>query len=318
MASRIETSAPPNRTVDVIVNSVSGIGAPDQTNRLQELFEETGLDARIALSSTGSDVERLARLAAQSDSPIVVAAGGDGTIRGVASALVGTEKLLGILPLGTFNHLAKDLGLPLDLDGAVRVIADGNAARIDVGEVNGRIFLNNSSLGLYPSIVHAREQRQRLGQQKWPALVRASLEVLHRYPFLDVRFRIDGEEYTSRTPFLFIGNNEYETESARIGGRARLDGGQLSLYFSNRTGRIGLLRLALRALLKQLPRDDQFVAMQTTELVIETRRRKVTVATDGEVVRMKPPLRYRIRPKALRVIVSGVREEGFGGRRTGS
>jgi diacylglycerol kinase family enzyme len=210
---------------------------------------------------------------------------------------------LGVLPLGTLNHFAKDLKIPLDLEGAARTIIANHAVKVDVGEVNGQIFLNNSSLGLYPSLVHQREQRQRLGYGKWPAFIWAAFSVLRRYPFLDVRLNADGREFSSRTPFVFVGNNKYEMESFNIGTRARLDAGQLSLYFSHRTRRLGLVRLALRALLGRVEKAEEFVAMSTTEVSIETRRSRIRVATDGEITMMRPPLRYRLRPAALRVIV---------------
>jgi len=191
----------------------------------------------------------------------------------------------------------------LDVEKAVATIIEGHAVHVDVGEVNGRIFLNNSSLGLYPSIVHKREQKQKLGQGKWPAFVWATFGVMRRYPFLDVRLNADGKQFSSRTPFVFIGNNEYEMESFDIGGRSRLDAGRLSLYFSHRTGRLGLLGLGVRALLRRLHQAEDFVRLTTTEVLIETKRSRVRVSTDGEVNMIRPPLRYRTLPGALRVIV---------------
>lgn len=292
------------RMVEVIINAGSGTsGKEDAPERLAELFGASGIEVRVSLARSGDELLELAALAARSEAATIVAGGGDGTICGVASALVDTDKALGVLPLGTFNHFAKDLGIPLDIEGAAQTIIAGHAIQIDVGEVNERIFINNSSLGLYPSIVHHREQKQRLGHRKWPALIWAAFTVLRRYPFMDVRLNADGKEFSSRTPFVFVGNNEYEMESFNIGGRACLDAGRLSLYFSHRTGRLGLLRLALRAFLKRLPQGEEFVAMCTSEVSIETRRKRVHVSTDGEVTIMQPPLRYRIRPGALRVIV---------------
>lgn len=292
------------RMVEVIINAGSGTsGKEDAPERLAELFGASGIEVRVSLARSGDELLELAALAARSEAATIVAGGGDGTICGVASVLVDTDKTLGILPLGTFNHFAKDLGIPLDIEGAAQTIIAGHAIQIDVGEVNERIFINNSSLGLYPSIVHHREQKQRLGHRKWPALIWAAFTVLRRYPFMDVRLNANGKEFSSRTPFVFVGNNEYEMESFNIGGRACLDAGRLSLYFSHRTGRLGLLRLALRAFLKRLPQGEEFVAMCTSEVSIETRRKRVHVSTDGEVTIMQPPLRYRIRPGALRVIV---------------
>ena len=212
------------------------------------------------------------------------------------------NKTLGILPFGTMNHFAKDLLIPLDLEHAVAMIVAGHESRVDVGEVNGRTFINNSSLGLYPSIVREREKQQRLGWGKWPAYVWAALAVLRRYPFLDIRLSVDGKELTSRTPFVFIGNNEYEMETLNVGGRACLDKGELSLYMTNRTGRLGLIRLALRALLGGLRQEKDFLALCTKEIWIETKHKRVRVALDGEVTVMEPPLHYRVRPGALRVL----------------
>jgi diacylglycerol kinase family enzyme len=217
--------------------------------------------------------------------------------------LVGTEKRLGGLPLGTLNHFARDLKLPPSLDDAVQIIIDGHTASIDVGEVNGVIFINNSSLGLYPSIVRKRTDVQRLGYGKWLALLWAVVSVLRRYPLLDVRLSLEGEELTHHTPFVFVGNNKYEIDRFRIGGRARLDSGELSLYLTRRTGRLGLLRLAVRALLGGLRNSDEFYSTGTKELWVETRRKKIRVAKDGEVTVMHTPLHYRVLPGALKVIV---------------
>ena len=289
--------------IEVIVNSSSGPGhEAGIQNILAEAFKAAGLEARVSLAKTGSEVIRLAELAAQGNAETIVAGGGDGTVSSVASVIIGTNKLLGVLPFGTMNHFAKDLGIPLDLAGAAEIIVAGHATNVDVGEVNGQIFINNSSLGLYPTLVHKRERQQQLGWGKWPAYIWAALAVMRRYPFLNVHVGVDGADLKSRTPFVFIGNNEYEMETLNIGGRAHLDKGQLSLYMTNRTGRLGLLRLALRALLGGLRQEKDFVHLCTKEIRIETRHKRVRAARDGEVTRIAPPLVYRARPGALRVL----------------
>ncbi len=157
-------------------------------------------------------------------------------------------------------------------------------------------------MGLYPSIVHKREKKQQLGWSKGPAYIWAALAILRRYPFLNVSVSVDDKELKSRTPFVFIGNNEYEMETFNIGTRAHLDKGELSLYMTNRTGRLGLVRLALRALFGGLHQEKDFVAFRTKEISIETRHKHVRVALDGEVTRMAAPLHYRVRTGALRVL----------------
>ena len=140
---------------------------------LARVAAERGQEARVLLSAHGAELPALAA-EARAAGGVVVAGGGDGTIAAVAAALVDTDVTLGVLPLGTLNHFAKDLGIPLDLEAAVRTLFAGNVARVDVGEVNGRIFLNNSSIGFYPQIVRERERLQRHGTGKWVAVARAA------------------------------------------------------------------------------------------------------------------------------------------------
>ncbi len=287
----------------VLLNAGSGTGSDESVRqRIADSFAANGLTAELILAR-GSDLTELARQAARGNSQVIVAGGGDGTINAVASELAGTDKTLGVLPLGTLNHFAKDLGIPLELDAAVQVLRDGQTVNVDVGEVNGRVFVNNSGLGLYPSIVNQRERHQRLGYRKWPAFFLAAVTVLRRYPFLGVRLSTDEHTIVSRTPFVFIGNNVYEMESMNVGGRACLNAGQLSLYMTRRVGRLGLLRLALLGMFRRLRGAKEFISLCTEELWVETKRRQLRVATDGEVTLMTTPLHYRVRPGALRVLV---------------
>jgi len=291
--------------IEVVINARSGTDdKKDVQGRLEKAFEAHGIEARIWFARSGNKVVDLARQAASSDADVIVAGGGDGTISSIAAAAIESGKTMGVLPFGTMNHFAKDVRIPLDLDGAIQTIVAGHVVGVDVGEVNGRIFVNNSSLGLYPSIVEERKKQQRLGWGKWPAYVWAGLAVLRRYPFLNVRLSIDGKELSSRTPFVFIGNNEYEMETLNIGGRTCLDAGALSLYMSDRVGRLGLIRLALRALFGGLSQEKDFIALCTKEIWIGTRHKHVRVAVDGEVLVMEPPLHYRVRPQALRVLTA--------------
>ena len=291
--------------IPIIINAAAGAGrAGDGMSALEEHFRAAGVDARMVPFRPGDDLKAIAAEAAASKPAAVVAAGGDGTINAVASALVGTDVPLGVLPMGTLNHFAKDLGIPLDPAEAARTIADGRIAEVDVGEVNGLVFLNNSSIGLYPSIVRHREsQQRRLGRGKWPALVWATWTVLRRRPFLTVRLRLDEGDTLCTTSFVFIGNNQYTMEGFDIGARERLDQGRLSIYMSQRRSRLRLLLLAFRALFGRLHQAKDFEALTAQALTIETRHRKLHVATDGEVNLLDTPLEYVVRPRALRVRV---------------
>ncbi|MGV8894020.1 MAG: diacylglycerol/lipid kinase family protein [Burkholderiaceae bacterium] len=291
--------------ITVVINAASGNGHTTAwVDTLAAKFRACGLEAHITLAKNGDEIKHTVQGAVAAGAPIVVAGGGDGTINAVASLLVGTDSTLGVLPLGTLNHFAKDLCIPLELDAAIRNIAAGHTIQVDAGEVNGKIFLNNSSLGLYPDIVREREkQQQRLGRGKWLAFFWACMMALRRFPFLHVRLSMEGEQHLRRTAFVFIGNNAYLMEGFNIGARTCLNAGQLSLYVSHHTGRFGMLRLALSALFGRLRQAKDFDVVHTKEVLIETHHKRMRVATDGEVNLMQTPLHYRIRPAALRVLV---------------
>jgi diacylglycerol kinase family enzyme len=174
---------------------------------------------------------------------------------------------------------------------------------VDVAEVNGRTFINNSGLGLYPEVVHGRVNEQRLGRGKWHSLLISALRVFRRYPLISVTLTIDGVESTFRTPFVFIGNNEYVIDGFDLGSRERIDRGRLCIYMSRHHGRLGLVKLFLLALFGSLSQERDFLSASTDRVTIATRKRKIRVALDGEITIMEPPLHYSSVPAALNVIV---------------
>ena len=290
--------------VKIIISE--GAGPGDNTKaaeRLAAIFKASGTDVDISVAKNGAEVNELAHDAARGPYKVVVAAGGDGTVSSIAAAVIDTDKTFGVLPLGTLNHFALDLGIPFDLDAAAQTIVAGFTTEVDVAEVNNRIFLNNSSLGLYPIIVRERQKRERLGFGKWPAFFWAIIQAFRRYPLLDVRLRANGEMLDLTTPFVFVGNNEYAMELLNIGLRERLDKGVLSIYITHRTGRLRLIGLALRAVFGRLRNDRDFLALRSNEVRIQSAHKRLRVAFDGEITVMEPPLEYRVRPRTLRVIV---------------
>ena len=289
--------------IKIIISARAGSVNNNVEERLARIFQEHQIEVDMSLAESGAELTELARAAVRGPYQTIVAAGGDGTVNSVAAEIVDSGKIFGVLPLGTLNHFARDLKIPFELSAAVRAIVEGHTVEVDVAEVNDRVFLNNSSLGLYPIIVREREKRQRLGSGKWPAFVWATIQALRRYPFLDVRLRVDGEMLDRTTPFVFIGNNEYVMDLFNIGVRERLDRGVLSIYLSHRMSRLRLIGLALRAVLGRLRDDKDFLALRSNEVKIHTAHKRLRVAFDGEITVMVPPLNYRVRSRALRVIV---------------
>jgi YegS/Rv2252/BmrU family lipid kinase len=293
----------------VIVNASSGSQANDDAGkRLGEILRSLELNWEIWPARNGRELRALAQKAAESDADVVVAGGGDGTLNAVASRLAGTEKIFGVLPLGTLNHFAKDLNIPLDTKAAVQNIVAGNVAGVDVGEVNGQVFLNNSSLGLYPKIVVRRDAERKQGRPKWIAFISALLRTLRQYAPFRVYVTADGRRFTRRTPVLFVGNNEYQIEGRSLGARRCLNTGRLCLYVLHNTGPWGLFKFAVRALIRRAWRIKDFDALQARAIDVETKQKRTRVAFDGEVAEMKTPLRFRIRTGALKVIVPAAKE----------
>jgi diacylglycerol kinase family enzyme len=293
----------------VIVNTSSGLGGHSQSigEALRERFRAHGIDADILMTRRDDDIRELARRACERHpGGVLVAAGGDGTVSSVADVAHRSGCVLGVIPLGTLNHFARDMGIPLDVDEAIRAIAAGRRVEVDVGQVNGASFINNSSLGLYPKIVRGREwQQRRLRRPKRTAMLWAILATLRRAPLLKLQLEVGGGEQVCASPFVFIGNNDYTMEGFHIGKRARLDGGKLSIYTTTRRTAGGLFMLALRALFGRLRQAEDFSETHASSLRVETPRRQMFVATDGEVRLMQTPLEYAILPRALTVMAPG-------------
>ncbi len=293
-------------TVAVVLNRAAGalLDNPDQTASLRTLFAAVGLDPTLIPNEAGNLPDRV-RLALDSGAGTVVVAGGDGTVACAAQVLAGTGVCLGILPFGTMNLLAKDLGIPAgDTEAAMRILAAGQAREIDVGEVNGRVFLCASMLGLPARLARLRERGRGAGPawRLWQRMARAALRAISRDARQTLELRTDREAVRLRTASLTVTVNALDDGSARLFGRARLDGGELAIYVM-RSVRLGdLVRLGLRMLAGPWQRDAAVEQGRVGSVQIDARRRAMRVMNDGEVMLLRPPLAYKIRPSALRVI----------------
>jgi YegS/Rv2252/BmrU family lipid kinase len=290
--------------IAVILNASSGRGAAVKvTDKVKEIFAETGREVRITLAKGGSRISAAMQQEVKEGCETLVAGGGDGTINAGATAVLERGIPLGVLPLGTLNHFAKDLGIPLALDEAAKVVLEGIVCKVDVGEINGRIFLNNCSLGVYPAIVRLRERYRTKVGGKWITALWAGLTVLRRNPFMAVRIVVEDKTIIRRTPLLLVANNEYRMAGINAGTRESLASGRLAVYVLNAEQRPGLLRLAWQVLLGGADRVKELDLIAVEDATVETRRPRLQVALDGEVVSLESPLEYRIRPQALRVHV---------------
>lgn len=294
--------------VRAILNRKSGAAARKSGEELAvevaQAFAAHRIEADVRLVGPDGLSEAFREAATAEGLDAVVAGGGDGTLSCAAGHLAGTGRALGILPLGTLNHFARDAGIPVPLGDAVAAIAGGRVRAVDVAEVNGRVFINNSAIGLYPHMVRGREaQRQRLGRSKRFAMLSASLRTLRHFRRHRLTIDLGGLRAPLRTPLLFVGNNLYETGLLSLGRRARIDGGELCIYAPEVRGRRHFIGLGLRSLFG-LSKQRDFVSLTgIEEAAVRSALPALNVSLDGETIVLQTPLRYRIRPGALRLLV---------------
>jgi diacylglycerol kinase family enzyme len=288
------------RRIRVFFNEDSGAGGVS-AETIRSEFSQRGCSCEVTPLNERLDWRGWA--ARDGGDVVWVAAGGDGTVNALAAACAGTERAMAVLPVGTFNHFARDLGMPLRLQEAIDAVATCPARRVDAAEANGLVFVNNSSLGVYPAMVIDRDRMRRSGGSKRWAMVKASARAFARYRSMEVEFEVEGKSRRCKTALLFVGNNRYRMEGGRIGQRVRLDEGVLSVSLIVGATRWAMLKVFAAALIgrgKDVGELEEFVARSFK--VKAHGRRRLRVAFDGEVKRMSGPLQYKAMPGALRVI----------------
>lgn len=287
--------------IPVIVNAHGGAAARrgrGLANEVCRSFAEAGIAAEVSCVAP----EQVAPAIQETRAPLVVVGGGDGTLGTAAGVLAASGRRLGILPLGTRNHLARDLGLPLDMAEAARVIVQGEDRRIDLGQAGERVFVNNCSIGFYPRLVHAREAAPgRL--PRWLATAVATLAVLRRLRAEKFRVEWNGVEHRIHTPLLFVGNNRYSMKTGRLGRRESLSDGRLSLAAAAAPGPAGLAWTAARLAIGRADPERDFTALEELPALSILGHHVHRVALDGEQMRLRFPLRLKILAGALTVRV---------------
>lgn len=294
-----------SRTYHVFINDAAGSASePDEQVRdITEAFREVGVDATVEIVEP-ERLPEVMRGAWKQGVDAIVVAGGDGTISCATEVAVADEMVLGMLPMGTFNHFAKDLGMTADLVDAVRFLADAEVVAVDVGEVNGKIFVNNASIGVYPTMVNERED---LGERRGWGKVRAApvaiVRTLRRLPVHHLQLVIDGSPSVRLdTPFLFVGNGLFDERGERVGQRTSLTDHRLGVYVIATTSRWRLVTNAIRARVGGVGAAALTERRAGETLVVTTAEPTLATALDGEPTDLRPPLTFRSRAGALRVL----------------
>jgi diacylglycerol kinase family enzyme len=284
----------------LFMNPRAGSFSPGDESSLRTLASENGL--RVVEIRPNIDLRALVREALETRLRTFVVAGGDGSIHYVAQALVGTEGVLGIVPVGSVNHLARDLELPVnDWRAAFELAVRGSVRQIDVGRINGQYFLNSVMLGIYPAISEFRE-RFRSMHSRWRAYLKAIRLAMHHFPHVTLVVEHDGKVETLRTQMFVVAVNAYDlSQTGVVSPKTTFNDGRLAMYslsFMSRLQFIGVVAKYLRGRMSDVP---GFRSIRTTSLRLDTGKRRLRVSIDGELVDLDTPLQLAAVPASLLV-----------------
>ena len=268
---------------------------------LKSAAEEAGLE--VIRLSPDIDCAQTIRERMTRGTRLFVAAGGDGTINNIVQPLVNSEATLGVIPVGTYNHFARDLEIPLDWRKALEVIMGGTTRQVDTARVNHRFFVNNISLGLYPTLVAKREERGR-DYPRWRARLYAAFWTLKKYPHVTLAIESAYHQEVVRTHVFMVSNNSYDLSGIGVeAARNTLEEGRLSVYWLPRVSRFQLAKFIAHYLAGRVKNAPGFRSFRTMAMKVQTAHRSVRIGVDGEVLTMAPPLVITIVPRSLLVKV---------------
>lgn len=295
----------------MIINPGSGAQEAASTrDALARIFEGAGRRHRFVAVESPAALEAAADKAAAEaagSGAVVVAAGGDGTINTVAAAALRHGCALGVIPRGTFNYFARGHGIPQDLEAAAGALLRGQAGPIQTGQVNGRLFLVNASLGLYPQLLQDRETfKNQFGRHRWVAALAGLVTLFEWRRQLVLEFEKGGQRTRRVTPTLFVGNNRLQIERIGIedGIASAVGEGRLAAILPRAIGSWKLLGLLLRGAFGTLGDADEVESFDFAGLTVQVpRMRRLKMAADGEVHVVTPPLKFAVTPQPLMLVL---------------
>ncbi|WP_439589169.1 diacylglycerol/lipid kinase family protein [Hydrogenophaga sp.] len=307
----------PSSTLRFILNGHSGSQDGEGTREaIESTLKSTGRTGELIYCQPGELPHAAAKAARQAlaERSAIVAVGGDGTINAVAQAAHASGCALGVIPRGTFNYFARTHGLPLDVAEATAQLLAAQPMPVQVGAINDQVFLVNASVGLYPRLLEDREAwKSRFGRNRLVALGAAFATLMRTPNRLKLSIELDGVKRELRTLTLFVGNNRLQLEQVGVAGpppgQAPRDNGRVTAVVLKPIGTLGMLGLMLRGALGSLGEAEGIEHFEFDEMVVKPpsvmRLRRLKVAFDGEVARMKPPLRFRVMPEPLYLLKTG-------------
>lgn len=294
----------------IVGNQRSGHGDGDEFLRVTGgVLTDAGREHRFLMVAPNelAATAKAAVAEARQRGGVVVAAGGDGTINTVAHVVLGSGVPFGVLPQGTFNYFGREHGIPEGVEASARALIGARLKPVQVGRVNGRIFLVNGSLGLYPQLLEDREaHKQRFGRWRIVALGSALVSLLRSHRQLNLEFESEGARSHLRTLTLFACNNRLQLERIGIehGHSTVLDRGELVATVLRPIGFVQMLGVILSGALGQLGEARNVHSFAFRRLTVTPRgHRRIKVGTDGEVALMATPLVFEVATEKLQLLV---------------
>ncbi|HBZ43243.1 MAG TPA: diacylglycerol kinase [Maritimibacter sp.] len=300
----LKPTKPDLSNVHAVINARSGkAGDGSIVDGLRQAVFDAGGSLTVHLDDKGGKVDKMARRAVDDGATAVIAAGGDGTLSGVAGEMAGSGVALGVVPMGTFNYFARALGIPQDADAAIRALAQGRVTPAAVGRVNDKVFLNNTSIGVYSAILQEREDTyKRWGRSRLAAYWSVIRALTRFYDPMTMAITVDGERISVKSPLAFVGASAFQLEGFQLDGAEAVRDGQLALLLADDVGRAGLVKHAARLAARRMEVGRDFHLVTGRDILIDPGRRKRLVVRDGEKAPMRGPFHVRIDPGALDVI----------------
>lgn len=313
----------PASALQFVVNGQSGHGDADATREVIETgLREAGRTGTVLFAAPGelAHVAREAAARALAEDSAVVAVGGDGTINTVAQAAHAAGCTMGVIPRGTFNYFAREHDAPTETPEALRWLLDARPEPVQISAINERVFLVNTSLGLYPELLQDRETwKGRFGRSQLVAFGAGMATLLRAQRRLKLSIEWEGQQREVRTLTLFVGNNRLQLEQLGLGtigekSEGATADGHVTAVILKPIGMLAMLGLMLRGALGQLGEASGVEHFVCRSLVIKPSRlmgrRKVKVAFDGEVDWMRAPLTIRVLPQPLWLLKAAPSEAG--------
>ena len=299
-----------DETFYIVLNTGSGKHQGSEVQDcIRKVLNAAGRQFELIEVKGGANLAVAAKQAvelARANKGVVVAAGGDGTLNAVSNAVLGTGLPFGILPQGTFNYFGRTYGISQNTETATQNLLDSVIEPVQVGMLNGKVFLVNASLGLYPTLLEDREAyKQRYGRSRWVALWSALVTLFRAHRQLSVQLDFEGSTRSLQTQTIVIGNNALQLEHIGVDQQVELQRDHLVAMTAKPLSTLALYGLVARGLISRMGEADNLISFGFSKMTVRLgpTQRRIKVAMDGEIFRLRAPLEFHVPKDYLPLLV---------------